>query len=367
MATGDYDNEFCSTISEQVACRICPSQDPYQNVCCGHVSCKSCVDKAPTNTCLDEEFPTAPNKLGTNSEQDQTKDRIVSCANDGCSWRDDTQAMEEHEKTCPREMVECEYHSVGCMAKVQRRHLKEHNKANVEEHLALSMSRLRNLESFVHLFVMNDICGNLFEEASWSMGIESLAIMATSGDKVCPVILKMSQFPTKKAAEEKWFSNPFYTHNKGYKMCLCIDTTNFNVTKGNKISDPEKSVNLHIMKGPYDDKLSWPLRGEFKVILLNQLDDLYHRGVMVEFDDDTPAAAACRVVDGEMASIGFGGEGIWLDDCDSSLSSDSSSLSSDSSSLSSDSSSSDTSDEKDPDWLYLKDDCMFFQVMFETN
>jgi len=312
------------SVSERV-CSIClsTSQDTYQAV--------------------------APNKLDANCEQDhKVENLIVSCTNkmNGCNWRGDTQVMEEHKKTCLHEMVECQYHSVGYMAKVLRRDLKDHNKANVEEHLALTMSRLRNLENFVHLFVMNDFSGTSdLLEGVWPLGISPLAIMASSGDKVCPVILKMPQFAAKKAAKEKWFSEPFYTSNEGYKMCLCVDPTAFNVTK---LIGPEfeKSVNLHIMRGPNDDKLSWPLRGDFTIILLNQLDTYYHSEVMVEFDDNTPAAAACRVVDGEMASTGFGGKVTWL--CDRSPSSNSSDSS------------------EDPDWLYLKDDCIFFQVEFET-
>ena len=51
------------------------------------------------------------------------------------------------------------------------------------------------------------------------------------------------------------------------------------------------------MKGPHDDGLTWPLRGEFEVKLLNQVSDGDHHSETVDFDDDTPSEAIYRVMD----------------------------------------------------------------------
>lgn len=48
------------------------------------------------------------------------------------------------------------------------------------------------------------------------------AVRLSSGDKVVPVTVRMSEY-TKKKSEVSWYSDPFYAHHKGYKMCLCVD------------------------------------------------------------------------------------------------------------------------------------------------
>ena len=50
-----------------------------------------------------------------------------------------------------------------------------------------------------------------------------LDTMATVFKYICPVTIKMTEFKDKKEIKIEWYSDPFYTHNKGYKMCFCID------------------------------------------------------------------------------------------------------------------------------------------------
>lgn len=290
--------------------------------------------------CRDKEFPTVPNK----QIDREVKDLIITCTNkkDGCSWKGEIRSIERHRKTCPLEEVDCEYASVGCKTKVPRKDLKTHNKVKMESHLALSTVKLKNLEHLLYVTTMSNICD--FDE--WPLMLEPIAMMATSGDKTCPVIFKMPAFAAKRAAEEVWFSEPFFTHKKGYKMCLCVDATGFTVSSSassdDDDDDPEMSVSLYLKKGPYDDKLKWPLNGDFEIKLLNQLKDSCHHQQSIECDDDSPTAALFRVIDAEMASTGLGGQFISYSEFDN-------------------------SDDEDPVWLYLKDDCLFFQVSFELS
>ena len=64
--TGGFVEQFVSTPLDRYFCVICqhPSRDPRLSVCCGHVFCKSCVDKVkhPCPTCQDKRFVTFPNK-----------------------------------------------------------------------------------------------------------------------------------------------------------------------------------------------------------------------------------------------------------------------------------------------------------------
>ena len=323
MAAGGYEYDFSSKLPDRIVCKIChcPSRDPYLSVCCGHVFCKTCIDQVKRSSlstdacpmCRDEEFPTVPNK----QIDREVKSLIVSCTNKekGCTWKGEVRAVEVHVKTCAHELVQCEYHNVGCKAKMCRKDLKQHNKLKMEEHLALNTLKLKNLERLVYRLAVNDISETTEHDDFWLMQLDSLAaITASSGDQVCPVILKMPGFAATKKNEEKWFSDPFYTHSKGYKVCLCVDTEGFDddgdsadsSDDGSNSSSTHLSISLYLMKGLYDDKLTWPLQGEFKVTLLNQASDDSHHSETVDLDEDTPAEAVYRVMDDDRADEGFG-------------------------------------------------------------
>ena len=58
--------KFVSMPLDRYFCVICQHlrRDPRLSVCCGHVFCKSCIDKVkgPCPMCRDENFVTFPNK-----------------------------------------------------------------------------------------------------------------------------------------------------------------------------------------------------------------------------------------------------------------------------------------------------------------
>ena len=333
MAAGGYEYDFTSTLPDRIVCKVCqcPSRDPYLSVCCGHVFCKNCIDQvkravssaklssAACPMCRDEEFPTVPNK----QIDREVKSLIVACTNKqkGCAWKGEIRAVEAHKTKCTLETVHCQYHNVGCKAKMCRKDLKQHNKLKVEEHLALNTLKLNNLECLVYRLFVGDISSRSTSEDDeyWCMQLHSLAtITATSGDQVCPVIVEMSGFAAVKKNEERWFSESFFTHNKGYKMCLCVDTSDFGDDNDSSddgsddddssSSSSQLSVSLFLMKGPHDDVLTWPLRREFEVKLLNQVSDSDHHSETIYFDDDTPTGAIYRVMDDDRATEGFGDE-----------------------------------------------------------
>ena len=74
-----------------------------------------------------------------------------------------------------------------------------------------------------------------------------------------------------------WNSEPFYTHEEGYKMFFMVDT----VLKSLRLS-------LYILPGKFDDMLKWPLRGRLTISLLNQLGNFNHYTYVFVYDDNTP-------------------------------------------------------------------------------
>ena len=57
--------------------------------------------------------------------------------------------LESHIRTCPLEIVHCEYHNVGCVDTMARKDQKEHNKLNVEERLTLTTCELGKAKEMV--------------------------------------------------------------------------------------------------------------------------------------------------------------------------------------------------------------------------
>ena len=73
--------------------------------------------------------------------------------------------------------------------------------------------------------------------------------MGKSGDQACPVAMKFANFASKKTDKSDWDSEPFYSHDKGYKLLLNVWPD----------GHTHLSVFLYLMKGPHDDKLMWPV------------------------------------------------------------------------------------------------------------
>ena len=123
---------------------------------------------------------------------------------------------------------------------------------------------------------------------------------------MCPVILNLPEFSKNKLDEIHWFSYPFLTHVKGYRICVSVYPDD--------IDDTHLSVFLHLMKGPHDDELTWPLRGEFEVKLLNQISDCEHCPLKIPFDAAAGDGATSRIAADDEASVGWGDQLISYED-----------------------------------------------------
>ena len=164
----------------------------------------------------------------------------------------------------------------------------------------------------------------------WSDKLLVMATMSTAGDQVCPVVLKMSEFDIKRRDKVEWYSEFFYTHNKGYKMCLRVDAAGNGDGEGTQLS-----VYLYLMKGPHNDELTWPMRGEYEIKLLNQISNSEHHSKMVSYDNCTSTVDIIdRVRVGDKASFGWGEPQFISNKCKTT-----------------------------PTCQYLKDNCLFLQMI----
>ena len=134
IKVGGYDYHFVDSLNDRLICKIChlPSINPYLSVCCGHLFCKSCLDKLKhsltiTNACpvcRDEEFVTFPNK----AVDREIKCLHVYCTNKviGCDWQGELSDINNHlgnSNGCQFEEVQC---SNECGKMIEQRHLTSH-------------------------------------------------------------------------------------------------------------------------------------------------------------------------------------------------------------------------------------------------
>ena len=128
-----------------------------------------------------------------------------------------------------------------------------------------------------------------------------VAVESLSEPGVLPTGRTMTCLEQHKIDSDQWYSPPFYTHPQGYKMCLRVDANGYGDGKGTHVS-----VSVYLMRGEFDDVLKWPFRGHVVIQLCNQLQDKYHQGYTIDFNETTDAKITSRVSSGERAESGFG-------------------------------------------------------------
>ena len=61
-----------------------------------------------------------------------------------------------------------------------------------------------------------------------------------------------------------------------------------------------------MMRGPFDDYLKWPFRGEVTIQIVNQVGDHDHVERIITFNDRTPDHVAGRMTDKDRSIKGWG-------------------------------------------------------------
>ena len=181
----------------------------------------------------------------------------VKCTN-GCGKIIKRQELHDHiSKDCPLTVLDCEFSHVGCKAKLPRKDMEAHLEDNVVKHISLQAA---NYKAVVDRLQKEN------EELKQEVGrlTQDLQQVCTP---ICPPVFTMDKFKQRKRDNEVWYSTPFYTHHKGYKMCVGIQANSYSERKGTYTS-----VSIHLMKGEFDDELKWPFRGQITIRLLSQVD-----------------------------------------------------------------------------------------------
>ena len=181
----------------------------------------------------------------------------VQCVN-RCGKIIERQQLHTHiSKYCPLAVLDCEFSHVGCKVKLPRKDMEAHLVDNVVKHMSLQAVNYK--EVIDRLQRENK---ELKEEVErLTQDLQQICI------PICPPVFTMDKFKQRKRDNEVWYSTPFYTHHKGYKMCVGIQANSYSERKGTYTS-----VSIHLMKGEFDDELKWPFRGQITIRLLSQVD-----------------------------------------------------------------------------------------------
>ena len=259
--------------------------------------------------------------------------------------------LDKHVKeVCPLELVACEYSFAGCHVRIHRKDLSKHLSESMPSHLSLlavlcleckeklseknveiaelksrmehqermKSSEIAELKSRLEqqenvIAKLNTEMDDTVERSDMDQLSVKFAVLESTLDsqKVAvselersipkqypPVDLVMKNFDTHRLKEDQWFSEPFYTHPGGYKMCLSVFACG--IGKG---KDTDVSVFANLMRGEYDDYLNWPFRG--KVVVQLMVEHVEYEE-MLRFHSRSPARACNRVTVGERHEFGQG-------------------------------------------------------------
>ena len=94
----------------------------------------------------------------------------------------------------------------------------------------------------------------------------------------------IENFSKRKQSNEECISEPFYSHENGYKLSLLVYPNGRDKWKNKYVS-----LFVHLMKGENDNSgnLTFPFRGDILVQIVNQKEDKNHAERLVEFNKKT--------------------------------------------------------------------------------
>ena len=106
-------------------------------------------------------------------------------------------------------------------------------------------------------------------------------------DSIVPCYVAMDNFTQHKEDGDTWYSTPFYSA-QGYKMRLKVYANGFGDGAGTHVT-----VFIQIIRGEYDDTLTWPYTGTVTYEIINWKDDRDHVGTTIDFSVKEAIDAGC--------------------------------------------------------------------------
>ena len=224
----------------------------------------------------------------------------ILCTNEGCDQEIPRNRKRLHKNSCPKEIICCQYKTIGCDKKMKREEQKEHNEQSMEEHLQMAKEQILELKE--ERTTLKEERVELNDKLEETEAMLQAKISSFQGGRLHQPMyhyIQLCEFEEKKDDDEDWYSPGFYTSPGGYKMCLNI------VANGNDGKGTHVSCFIFLMSGEYDNILEWPFQGEVTIELLNQLEDKNHHKYVLHFNESTPQEYKNKVV-GKRYGNGWG-------------------------------------------------------------
>lgn len=109
---------------------------------------------------------------------------------------------------------------------------------------------------------------------------------------IVPITFTIDSYASRYARKDKGWTSPcFYTHPRGYRMCLLVDV-------GGATGPSEgifMSVYLNLTRGDYDAQLKWPFLGTVTITLLSQGVEKLHHIEVIKYQESTHVSTSGRV------------------------------------------------------------------------
>lgn len=286
------------------------SQRPFVCRHCGHKSSYAGVTEVHYNAC--KKYP-------------------VKCPNECSIDPIPREALQQHtDWECPLQLISCEFSFVGCHLSIPRKDMAKHISEGSNDHLRMVArdfqlkldekdKRIASLERTLEeqKSKISTIQQELNQQKQLIQRQESKPAQTITPTKQSqanpatnrlpskvysspPVDFVMPDFPALKSSNRQWFSEPFYSSKEGYKMCLSVFANGIGIGRGTHIS-----LFANMMRGEFDDNLSWPFRGSvFVQVRLDNRKEYYE--VNLVFNPRSPQRACARVASSDKSPNPFG-------------------------------------------------------------
>ena len=241
--------------------------------------------------------------------------RPVPCPNE-CGVYPERQNLEHHvSKDCPLTVVNCDFHYAGCEEQLPHKDMPAHLAENLVIHttkLVISMQekiQALTLETRALRYALtekeSEIADSKTKQESEIAQLKARqegdhsSLQAMQSHGVLPVEFTMTEFEKHKQDSNEWFSEPFYTHPHGYKLCLKVDANGRGSTERTHVI-----VGVRLMRGQFDDYLRFPFTGLVTIQLINCLNSKEHHTSTISFGEGSDSNAS-RVTTGDRALRGM--------------------------------------------------------------
>ncbi|KAI6660628.1 TNF receptor-associated factor 4-like [Oopsacas minuta] len=183
---------------------------------------------------------------------------------------------------CPLQKVECPYWEYGCREEMERKEMDLHEREFIHIHFRLLETdmKLKRIQTTEKISILeNESESKTKELTTANTKIENLEKQITEKDSelksIIEVLYSYTPLPLS-AGQLEWkikgvkqkienkedtFSDPFYVG-----LYKCQGNIEWNWFNSGVVG-----VSICIMKGGYDDKLHWPIRYKYTLILLNHI------------------------------------------------------------------------------------------------